>query len=320
MTRVRLFFLGYFLWGGIALVGRADEPAAGAADSPLASTRREIEALKNEQLAPSASSSLSLPNVVESPMIPPLLAPVTMAPRTKASAELATKEKSSNWLVEAMQKDKNPRTSSESPLDQGPARDRLGRAAGDGNSATELGAKDNLPGESVDPKDRDLTPDHRPKQNEEKPPENPLNRFMGEWLTPHDYELLKKSPGASSELQPSTFSSPGNEFLPDPLRQLPDGPSSPGDFAISPQLSAQSGAPGENPYLVQSPAFPQVLGGHPLDDTIFHNAPQGPAAPTTGRPTETFAPAPAPATNGPYVPDNLKTSDDAKYFPQLKRF
>jgi hypothetical protein len=235
------------------------------------------------------------------------------------SAELAAKGKSSNWLVEAMQKDKNPRTSRESPLEQGSPRDRLGRPPGDGNSPTDLGAKDNLPGESVDSKDRDLTSDHRPKQSEEKPPENPLNRFMGEWLTPHDYELLKKSPGASGELRSSTFSSPGNEFLPDPLRQLPDGPSSPGDFAISPPLTAQSGAPGENPYLVQSSAFSQVLGGHSLDDSIFHNAPQGPAAAAT-RPMEALVPAPSPATNGPYVPDNLKTSDDAKYFPQLKRF
>ncbi len=117
---------------------------------------------------------------------------------------------------------------------------------------------------------------------------NPLSSYLTTWMTPHDVEVLKlKGP----EPSPSGLTAE----------------SSPGPKARSVQTA---GTP-SNPYL-PGPAPAAPAGGKipPGTPAVPLPAPASLAAKNEAAPAKTPGPP----------PEVLKSQDDAKHFPQLKRF
>lgn len=124
----------------------------------------------------------------------------------------------------------------------------------------------------------------QPQNNEA----NPLSSYLTTWMTPRDIEILKIKGDADSA--PGTVGS------------------------LDKRLEAQSAPtakPAPNPYLVDlEPSHP--VSAKPLPPLPVPPAPSlAPAAPKNDAP-----PAKPP---GP-PPDLIKSQEDQKYFPQLKRF
>ena len=118
---------------------------------------------------------------------------------------------------------------------------------------------------------------------------NPLSNYLATWMTPHDLEVLK-------------------------LKDAEPNPTIPGGTAgrrNQPPATLTAGAPA-NPYLAGLAPAASADGKAPVNPpaALTRPAPAALAAKSDAAPAKTPGP---PA-------EVLKSQDDAKYFPQLKRF
>jgi hypothetical protein len=134
---------------------------------------------------------------------------------------------------------------------------------------------------------------------------NPLTTYMAAWMTPRDFELLQVRP-TEPNASPVTARMPvGREALRTGATPVGGGPAVTG--LGGPGLEAPA-----NPYLVDMTPKPLIGPKGPVA-VVPSVAP--PAAAVPANPGAVTPPTPpAPAAN------RLTGKDDAKFFPQLRRF
>jgi len=209
--------------------------------------------------------------------------------------------KSRGWLVDAMEEKKPDSRSHARKGDRATTDER--DDATDSNTAT-------------DPANLLTAPAEKNERESPRTPaaatDNPLNNYMAGWMTPKDYDLLKVRPetdagaiAGPARVGESAATAPGVESL---LRPSSSGPGAERAPFMLPDSKS-------NPYLADLLPSP---GGGPAEALRL---PPPPPAPTR---VESFAPLPKndlpPPKSAVSPADLLKPSNDAKYFPQLKRF
>jgi hypothetical protein len=302
-----------------ALGGRADDEPKKAADDSIMANRKDLEALRTERILAPAAEKFGLPSGFElSPSLTGSNSPAP-SPRPDPKDAAATPARSSGWLIDGMEKARGASgrdTEKYGKTDDIDPRDRKDLGNSPFNSRDRLNGSND--GSKVNENDRpEGRNDSRVLKPGEKAP-NPLTGYMATWMTPGDFNLLQK-PAA---INGSTFLKP----LPDFTTQTSVGLESNGASGPAAALAAggagfvagSSAAP-ENPYLPalagkleSAPEAVTELGSHQLLEPVSLASP-----PSLGR---LSPPAQEPSRVSPLLPDNLKPSDDAKYFPQLKRF
>lgn len=280
---------------GLAVVAGAQEnvPSAGettGSRDAIADAKKDFDKIKSARDAALLPGS-QLPRVGVPELTLPVAPPTTVAPQSKTPPR---DTKSANWLVDAMAK-------------QGSTRDRKSRGGTQGESELEEEREAHRLAESDEGRGRR-------EQRETREPEskpvvfNPLTTFLGDWMTPQDYALLK--PGLTSGLEAGTaaknpvaptagvgFAAVGG--MADISFGIPTSPT-----AALPQ------PPRENPYLQSlKPDLPAVPEMKPAFSPPVSGLP---------RATGTVSPPPPPVT--PKTPDFARPSEDDRYFKQLKRF
>lgn len=328
----RQFLLLVPLLACAAVAGRAADQEPRPANDTISATRRDLEALKTDRNLPSGSAKVALPSIdapqIEAPL--PLGPGAPLAPNAPPAPGSAQPRRSSSWLIDAMEGNagenglnggtRKPNSLQQLLLDDS---SRDGRARNGGEARSRLGTADlergglsSARGDLRRGADADADKPDAASLKEAAP--NPLAGYMAGWMTSRDFNLLLKpetggTPGASAGSGPAaqgpgeTFSfSPSSVFSPAVVGISTDtGPA---------RMGGPAGAP-ENPYL-------QVL-------TL-------PAPPPAAPPTVAFPPSPAPMPFPSVLPpagnpapaervelsrpELQKRDDDAKYFPQLKRF
>lgn len=294
-------------------IARAQEtPAASAATSGSGATideaKRDFQALKASRTTPGqATENLTLPKVdLPSPL--PQSAPPARTARDEKK-EKAAQLKAKNWLLDAMAKhEKN------TPDERGRKRGgSLTERASTSDELTLTGQEtpDPLTGEF---RPQDLPHEKTPAKPKEAPPlDNPLTPFMAGWISQRDHEALLPKTSATPLLDSSLA-----QLIDSPGASLPStsvgGPASvtlPGFSA----LPASPPALADNPYLkADLPALPAPRVALPAASAAL----PGPNLPPELKPA--LVEPPAPAKNAVPAPDLAKPAQDAKYFPQLKRF
>jgi hypothetical protein len=214
-------------------------------------------------------------------------------------------KKSATWLVDALEKERKE-----------DLKERSGRPV----SREELAARDATLSLGADEKaeanailvEQPTEPETVQAPERKIPTHNPLNQFLGDWMTPGDYAMLKPA-GREGEI--GGIASPGN-LSSAPVQTGPAaGPveSLPGWGGIDKAIAVPSPAKG-NPYLqiLELPAPPPA---------VFAPANSAPS-PLPAQPAASAifsAPTPMPQTPGK-VPDFVRPLPDEKHFKQLKRF
>lgn len=317
MNRARFILVGLL----IALVARGAEEAKKTDGDSIAASRRELEALKAERI------DLRARNVT----VPELDAPEdTFRPQDslmskKARDELKAKAKaakSANWLIDAMEKNASTEKDSRKPsgsekIKTGEPRLTSGTLSGDQNTRLDVDA---LSGRRNSDVRQPATTESREAKAPKEEVINPLAGFMASWMTPRDYELLQKSPGPNGSSGPVSASpvSSGLGAASDPDGMLQRFDRSAGAAPVN-SSPGPTVAVRENPYLqstlrsmTETPSVIRELSLSP--PTVV--APSAPSAP----PVSNYEPVAPVDRIAPFVLEKLKRSDDAKYFPQLKRF
>ena len=309
-----------------ALVGAAaraaESPAAATPSEPNATSDRapgaSIDAAKREYDAIKASRDPSQP---QRGALPKLTMPElhTGAPEAKPWSPAKTEKpetdarRSGNWLVEAMEKDARQRKErgrgepTRSKDDRSPRSERdedLPDAAnGVAPSRSREGDEDEVERSGFETKDATAVP-------------NPLSRFLGEWMTPRDYALLK--PGLEESLgarMPGERATDGVDFA------------TPSSVAGINGLfgAAAANVPGSAPQTARENPYLQAM----ETPASFPAMPPPPVPHVTSTAPITAAPAPiiaAPPNLPPSVstkskiPEFAKPAQDEKYFKPLKRF
>ena len=140
---------------------------------------------------------------------------------------------------------------------------------------------------------------------------------MATWMTAGDFALLQKPAAGAGDAfvkQLPDFATPtvagietnGANPMNDPAAGLPNLAPESSATPVNPYLQALEGSPG--PTAGTGPE----LGARPMLGPV--------PGPPQSLPAWLSPSAPEPSRAGQLVPDNLKPSDDSKYFPQLKRF
>jgi len=304
--------------GAGALLAASAVFAADAAPSatPLEDAKRDFAEIKKPGVRTEAdlgSLKQNLPPI--SVGLPDALSPLpTSSPTRREADKLKTqREKSANWLLEAMRQPASGKT----------------RFKADREAASALGAADVADDETAAVLQSELLDDGRltarenptarspkPENEEKSAPANPLDAFMASWMTPRDFELLASAAKTSSPAAPNAPREVGG-FAPPPAAEAP------GFFANvnRPALGFASEVPREplpNPYLA------------PLESPLagFAPPPVSPPANPAPAPPSLVVPGSAPTARGegpaptqtPSPGEWLRGSEDAKYFKQLKRF
>ena len=259
-------------------------------EDSIATAKREFDAVKSlREFGPQSKGGLPRIAVPEmqtgaSPSLPEL--------------KLKTKEgekRQSNWLVDAMTKQTPPRSGRENEtrsLEQNQARP----------DAREDGAK--AVGEN--------------ERKEQHVSNNPFARFLGDWMSPQDYALLKPgleqsfSSDASGPNGP-TVAAVGESFA---LKHAP-GLESIGGFEPKSQPFGGTTTVRENPYLQ---GLAGIGTGPPAVASAVKPVPALTVPLSTSRgalPSEFQTGASTPKSK---IPDFVRPVADEKYFKQLKRF
>jgi len=298
----------------IAVIGAAalgGDPPAPASDS-IADAKKDLAGVKasagqTESGAP--LPTLDMKDVSPGPLGARAEAPVLMTPEKDSSLDPAKKkEGTGNWLVDAMDKksdrsqgsrarDKEDGLRGDQDLLRGD--DRLG-ARGDKDSASQDDARDKAgprePGESV---------------------YNPLDSFMGRWVSARDHDLLL--PGSKSDgLAAAGLDRAHADMLPGlDLGQ----PGSFGESLPSPADAAAFSDPreGANPYLAVLGLAPAPQAKSFLSPELTGTSPFGLPEISSGVSTMGATARPADSSRT-FVPDFAQPSEDDKYFKQMKRF
>jgi len=287
----------------IAAAARAGDPPAPAADS-IADAKKDLAIIKapaGQQESGAVLPTLDMKDVSPGPGGVRPEAPALLVPERDGALDPAKKkEGTGNWLVDAMDKKSDRPGSSK-------ARD-----------------KDDLLKADADPlrgdKDASMLEDAREKDATPGPSEpvyNPLDSFMGGWVSARDHDLLLPS-AKGDGLSVAGIGQAHADTLPgldlgtggapaDGLFSAPEG-AGPGDVRA-----------GSNPYLaaLDLSLGPQAKG---------FLGPEGQGANPFGLPdlssgVSSIGAAPRPAdTERTFVPDFALPPDDDKYFRQMKKF
>ena len=295
----------------LAADGHAAEPAAQAAapsEDAIKAAKRDFELLKATR-DPAMQGKDALPKISG----PEFTSPVESMPRLPKKkgkdALLEKQKKSANWLLEAMEKKPDDRTSRRTEADRfvlEAERDRERERSGEDS---ELAALLKAAGKGDESARRNEAARDEKEKPRTEPAFNPLNRFMSEWMTPQDFALLKPGLDAprAGEVNASgaaTAQVANSEFV------LPATPEAALGL-IGGQKSFTPATPQENPYL-------QTLNLPAPAATLTPPVLLPPPAPVASQPA--LAPPPAPIAPKSKVPDFVKPAQDEKHFKQLKRF
>lgn len=286
-----------------APVTRKETPPGEALDA----ARRDFQTLKATrdpaQQQKAALPKLGMPSMSTGVVEPQPIGPLRPEPATPPGG------KSPNWLVDAMNKSER-----EAAGRHGDRRPDRGLEDFRGDPAM-LRARERAPAgredsrlPSVGGKSQGVGVDDA---------RNPFSRYLGDWMTPRDYAVLKPALDVPMD---SRTGAEGRSPPPLPMSPLPVGITTP-DASRGLPAAKLAAAPRENPYL-QAP--PPVASAAVTPPRTTGNAASPAASFTPGvpvaRPAATVAPAaPQPATRS-QIPDFLKPARDEKYFKQLKRF
>lgn len=244
------------------------------------------------------------------------------SPATKGAKDAAAKAKSANWLVDAMQNDARDRADREREGlgRSGTPRDRASKTAGENDSESREQGEAGSP-LSTEPRtsERVASFEQREARDEKSAAApNPLTRYLGDWMTPRDYAVLKptldeaalgRASGESSLSSTNGLNTPGGFFL-------GEGVSIRGSGAQNTPPPGLSGKR-ENPYLTAMESAPGPSA------PVFSSPPSGvPHIPLTLPPPRAVAPPMPTPTEVPKskIPDFAKPAHDEKHFKQLKRF
>lgn len=303
---VRLW-LALLAAGGSAAVSRAQEKEAPR--EGLREAQKEFEAIKAAR-DPALQLKADLPRVSAPEWHGTTPAPSgTAGGQTRAATKkLPGETKSKNWLVDAMQKPNPPRD----------GREPRGAADERETERDALAGTRDFQTERSDPHD-ELARSEEPAKKKENPPiapekvVNPLTTFLGDWMTPQDYALLKpglSAPAANIGLAnaPGASLSPVSSALTGPGSNLSAGPGS---------LSAPAAVlptPRENPFLQTIAVVPPST-LMPMPTIV-----RPPASVPSGGLPQVNVPTPAPVPPPAKTPEFARPGADDKYFKQLKRF
>ena len=276
---------------------RSQEKAAGSIAAPapdaIAGAKKEFESIKSARDAALLPKS-GLPRV----SVPELSMPSASAlPSVGAKQKkVGSETKSPNWLIEAMEK---------------PERERelRGKSSGSRDRQRNSGSREARSERSDETARESVRADDDEEENA-RTVFNPLTQFLGDWMTPQDYALLKPGLAVDAGIDVKSLTSFG------PLETVGNVPGATGlkggdlDLRTSP---AALSAPRENPFLqaltpdVRMMPVPGVARPAPLPP------PLSPGAATMAAP-----PPPPPAQTK--IPDFARPPTDERYFKQLKRF
>lgn len=359
------------LAGAAAHVQAQEKTGAASESDALARAKKEFDALR----AARESALQPTPDLPRVDM-PKWHGPATTAPTPgvgigagSAGAGKSLKKpagknetRSATWLIDAMEKERvrerdgraQPGERGAGPREREREPDRANEArafggglsgsrAGEGSEAREREGEETL---ALDKFASSSTEESASRSSEradenarEKPVEapNPLSAFLGDWMTPQDYALLKSglsgpsaggaSAGANSSAAAAGNSSsraavaPGSGSSGDSLLGSLAGLGSRGSGGFSPTK------PNDNPYLstlgATADSAPHIFAKPDFDFALPPPAAL-PLPPPMLR-TETsplLSPnvSPANAPSPTKIPDFAKPNHDEKYFRQLKRF
>jgi hypothetical protein len=295
---------------GFADVVRAQGQGATAATPPasrdgIADAKKDFDTIKSVRDAALLPNS-KMPTVSVPELSLPTSPPTTGTSKAKTNPREA---KSPNWLVDAMQKD-----SSSNQLRDPRIRDRKNRLGERERDVTDENRDE--PALAVNDKEAAKIERERRDQREEDVTAavvaNPLNEFLGSWMTPQDYALLKPglTPSTDAGIATKVSPLPGSINGATPAGGLSDLTRT---GSVSPTIAIPP--PRENPYLQSlKTELPGAV------STTRRQIEVAPIAPPS-RPPTVIAPTPVPVTPSPSkVPDFAKPSGDDRYFKQLKRF
>ena len=272
--------------------------AESSAPQGLEKVRKELQAVKTVR-DPGASPAFGLPPSA----LPDWQGGAAPSPPSATTLKSPVRDpKSVNWLIDGMNRQPSLRTQTE-----------LQARPGEGDLPLVVAERKSRARGPVEGLPLSTAAEFKPAPSLQVAPD-PFARFLGEWMTPSDYALLKSpTPNESvprESVRAAAASTRGR-----------DGPA----LDLSASLAANAGAvpvkrtadaavPRENPYLhsLVGPALatsPSLVLSRPVGNS-------GPRPATGPNSLETAPPVPA----HPKAPDFAKPTDDEKYFKQLKRF
>ncbi len=290
------------LFAMLAAAARAGDPPPPAADS-IADAKKDLAAIKavGQQETGSALPTLDMKDVSPGPGGIRPEASALMTPDKESLIDPSKKkEGTGNWLVDAMDKksDRSPGSKS---------RD-----------------KDDLLKVELDPlrgdKDAASLEDTRDKAGPKEPAEpvyNPLDSFMGGWVSARDHDLLLPS-SKGDGLPAAGLERAHGDLLPG-LDVGPGGSAGEGLFSAPEGAAPGDSRAGSNPYLA-------VLDLAPAPQVKAFLSPEGSGSNPFGLPdlssgVSSVGAAAKPADNErSFVPEFALPPDDDKYFKQMKRF
>ncbi len=298
--------------GSVGLAAEEETAKAG-----LQSARRDYETLKAadaRSLEQKAGPKAELPRLEAAPASAGDLLPQRAKKRNDASrADPHQREKSSNWLLEAMRDEtETPTTSAEKSLESTLEPGRKIEKGDLVETALALEKQQAAQRKSSDERRE------RIERNRDASGLNPLDSFMASWMSSKDLELLGVMSGGGTSLQakgndaglPSSLAAPNSAGISTTFNVSPPNMDSGRSSALT------SFAPErQNPYLenlssfapVESGTSPSVLSFTPAVSEL--SAP----APSSTEATSTSARLESPS-------ERFRAQDDGKYFKQLKRF
>jgi hypothetical protein len=281
-------------WSCVPISSAQEKSASAGAPATtdaIAGAKKEFESIKSSRdagLLPKAA----LPRV-NLPEVSAIAPAVGIGTKQKIAAP---EPKSSNWLVDAMEKQERP-SDARGPNSRTRGRERKAAARTDDLEAGEPAARELLVAAGSEERDVPVVV-------------NPLTQYLGDWMTPQDYSLLK--PGLQSFEAGAAAKSSVGMGTPTTAGALGIGSEFVfGGIASSPS-SVIAPVTRENPYL-------QSMKPDLVTSSVV--SPKSVALPpmTAPRPGTIAPPPPAPPAPTK-IPEFVKPPSDDRYFKQLKRF
>jgi hypothetical protein len=294
---------GALLIAMLAAAAWAGDPPAPAGDS-IADAKKDLATIKvnvGQQDSGAALPTLDMKDVSPGPAGGRLEVPEARTPDKETSLDPAKKkEGTGNWLVDAMDKKSDRSAGSK-------ARDKDDLLKGDA---------DPLRGDK-DASTLEETRDKAGPREEAQPVYNPLDSFMGGWVSARDHDLLLPS-SRGDGLPLAGLERAHADTLPG-LDLGQGGAPGEGLFAAPEGAAPGDSRAGSNPYFAALD-----LSSAPQAKAFF--SPEGPGSNPFGLPdlssgVSSMGAAAKPAdSEHSYVPDFALPPDDDKYFKQMKRF
>ncbi len=294
----------YLLVGLMAAGLRAEEktgPASPPPEDAIIAAKRDYDLIKGAKSSSLDPQKIDLPKM-EAPMMhlsgDEMSAFLESEAAQKKKAKDLKKGKSENWLVDAMSEKKTD--------------------SRDEGKATAISGTEDEPATSLTADVKDV-PRNDTKSNtaSAKPAaagDNPLTTYMSAWMTPKDLDLLKVKP-AETNLVAGPDKTPEHGADAAMFDGLVRGDPAIGSVDTGSRPTAETRT---NPYLAEFAPDSTAAAG--MKDLLSLPAPSGPSYSPAHPLLPTAQNDLSPAKTGTAPMDLLKTPNDAKYFPQLKRF